>query len=981
MMCLMIWWIWWLLWLLFGQGFTMKMGWNEELEFCEEEWKNFVADKSEIDSKCNNTRTRCCVEEKKYLLERFKMFSEICPLEELAKWKEPENFTCPHKYINEKVEKYYLIRDTNFGIIQDKIPYKYVLYGGKTHFCHVVINRNRKRDTNGFFIKYVQSGKCVGNYPISANLYTMKCFEESAYFKFLQSGSINRSNTTRCLEGYGNYPVLSYGNFNGECGAINTITQTNWGGLVFSRFNKCIVYTGSNLVLRLANCKNEENQRFNFGSVTCDGKNISDVSCSNNQYMVIKVAEYRGLRNGSICGYSYDHSCSVDVTCDLKNYCDGERECNITVDDNHFHSNICPGLEKYLYFEYQCNYTIMDVRLSKSNLPNKGVVNVITKLRNFTICNKGLLHKIKTIICKQLGYPTAASGAGSMSLSSLMHQSFIPGNVKCDAQVNDLSQCAITQNNDCSQYLYVTCHVCDNPLLKNAEKFPDSWFTAFPKSRSAAKARISSGSSWCAPAANGNHYLQLNFPSLYTVNVITIFGDSSSSSFVTKYHLQTNIDDLSRKQNGYNDAAIEKFSGGLKSKALRIFPLKFVGAPCLRIEICGGGKRLTPRQTNRSHCNQICIDVPRDIMETSQKNWCKTWYKYLESSYKISIDFAEGYYDCFDKTLEVTDKKPYNITNLVPYATYKVNVTAGNSEGFGRSTTATFRTAEDVPEGPPLNVQIVALSSSSLSVTWEPPDKKKTNGKIVSYTVCITHLENETCSMKYMIEEQRLDINNVKPGTKYYVRVLASTIVGSGCYSNVTWVFTNGLAPELSTKQIGNTLTYLLQNPNLEYRYFYVVAMKNVTEESRLPSNFENTDLVTYSKAISSTQPMPYIAAVVSRRDFKPDFTLGHGENTMRRSNGENYYNGPLKPGTSYKIFQRVFINDQGDYYSTDWSPVAATAQKHKSERPITATAQSTDVGKIGAIAGAVVAAILLIIFVILVILFVRINSNSATVQ
>ncbi|XP_046858413.1 uncharacterized protein LOC124451851 [Xenia sp. Carnegie-2017] len=182
--------------------------------------------------------------------------------------------------------------------------------------------------------------------------------------------------------------------------------------------------------------------------------------------MVIKVAKYRGLRNGSICGYSYNHSCSVDVTCDLKNYCDGERECNVTVDDNHFPSNICPGLEKYLYFEYQCNYTsmpyrkicnLMDVRLSKSNLPNEGVVNVITKYRNFTICNKGLLHKIKTIICKQLGYPTAASGGGSMSLSSLMHQSFIPGIVKCDARVNDLSQCAITQNNDCSQYSYVTC--------------------------------------------------------------------------------------------------------------------------------------------------------------------------------------------------------------------------------------------------------------------------------------------------------------------------------------------------------------------------------------------------------------------------------------------------------------------------------------------------------------------------------------------
>ncbi|XP_046858195.1 receptor-type tyrosine-protein phosphatase U-like isoform X6 [Xenia sp. Carnegie-2017] len=589
----------------------------------------------------------------------------------------------------------------------------------------------------------------------------------------------------------------------------------------------------------------------------------------------------------------------------------------------------------------------MDVRLSKSNLPNE------------------------------------VSVEGSMSLSSLMHQSFIPGIVKCDARVNDLSQCAITQNNDCSQYSYVTCHVCDNPLLKNAEKFPDSWFTAFPKSRSAAKARISSGSSWCAPAANGNHYLQLNFPSLYTVNVITIFGDSSSSSFVTKYHLQTNIDGVNWKseksqkiylgnKNGYNDAAIEKFSGGLKSKALRIFPLKFVGAPCLRIEICGG---------------DLLPDKPTDLIAT------KSASTYLEISWKhpkktgvklgtnISnpltrylLILLKDTMIVFDKTLEVTDKKPYNITNLVPYATYKVNVTAGNSEGFGRSTTATFRTAEDVPEGPPLNVQIVALSSSSLSVTWEPPDKNKTNGKIVNYTVCITHLENETCSMKYMIEEQRLDINNVKPGTKYYVRVLASTIVGSGCYSNVTWVFTNGLAPELSTKQIGNTLTYLLQNPNVEYRYFYVVAMKNVEEESRLPSNFNNTDLVTYSKAISSTQPMPYIAAVVSRRDFKPNFILGDGETTTRRSNRENYYNGPLKPGTNYKIFQRVFINDQSDYYSTDWSPVAATAQKHKSGRSMMATNQSTDGGKIGAIAVAVVAAILLIIFVILVILFVRIN-------
>ena len=78
MMSLMMWW---LMWLSYRQGFAMKMGWNEELEFCDEEWKKFVADKIEIDSKCKNTHARCCVEEKKYLLEQFKMFSELCLLE------------------------------------------------------------------------------------------------------------------------------------------------------------------------------------------------------------------------------------------------------------------------------------------------------------------------------------------------------------------------------------------------------------------------------------------------------------------------------------------------------------------------------------------------------------------------------------------------------------------------------------------------------------------------------------------------------------------------------------------------------------------------------------------------------------------------------------------------------------------------------------------------------------------------------------
>ena len=84
---------------------------------------------------------------------------------------------------------------------------------------------------------------------------------------------------------------------------------------------------------------------------------MTDVSCPKSQYMTIKSASYRGLTGSNVCGSSYDYSCSVDVTCHLKRHCDGKRECIVIVNDNLFPLNICPGLNKYLYFEYQCSTT------------------------------------------------------------------------------------------------------------------------------------------------------------------------------------------------------------------------------------------------------------------------------------------------------------------------------------------------------------------------------------------------------------------------------------------------------------------------------------------------------------------------------------------------------------------------------------------------------------------------------------------------
>ena len=96
------------------------------------------------------------------------------------------------------------------------------------------------------------------------------------------------------------------------------------------------------------------------------------------------------------------------------------------------------------------------------------------------------------------------------------------------------------------------------------------------------------------------------------------------------------------------------------------------------------------------------------------------------------------------------------------------------------------------PDGPPLNVSVTAESSSSLSVTWQPPEEKKRNGVIVNYTVCISHEVTTHCFKEHTTHKKMLVIDNLNASTKYFIHVLASTKVGRGNYSDSEKTFTNG---------------------------------------------------------------------------------------------------------------------------------------------------------------------------------------------
>jgi hypothetical protein len=117
-----------------------------------------------------------------------------------------------------------------------------------------------------------------------------------------------------------------------------------------------------------------------------------------------------------------------------------------------------------------------------------------------------------------------------------------------------------------------------------------------------------------------------------------------------------------------------------------------------------------------------------------------------------------------------------------------------------------------------------------------------------------------------------------------------------------------------------------------------VVALKlKDGKEPTSSDSYENSELVTYAEARKSTNPKPYIAAVlassgVDEKLLHPaeltKFILGDGRNTSdqtsrrRRSTSSDYYNGPLEPGTSYSIFQRIVLNDKV------WYMLVITLQK-----------------------------------------------------
>ncbi|KAM3960723.1 tyrosine-protein phosphatase Lar-like [Aphomia sociella] len=160
-----------------------------------------------------------------------------------------------------------------------------------------------------------------------------------------------------------------------------------------------------------------------------------------------------------------------------------------------------------------------------------------------------------------------------------------------------------------------------------------------------------------------------------------------------------------------------------------------------------------------------------------------------------------------EATVVKLNQTTFTLDELRRWTEYRIWVLAGTSVGDGpASYPVTVRTHEDVP-GEPQDVKVSAINSTSIHVTWKPPQEKEKNGIIRGYHVHVQEVREEGKNflndpMRFNVMDEttlELNISGLQPDTKYSVQVAALTRKGDGDRSTPESVKTPGGVPNRPT--------------------------------------------------------------------------------------------------------------------------------------------------------------------------------------
>ncbi|KAM9720207.1 receptor-type tyrosine-protein phosphatase F isoform 12-T13 [Menidia menidia] len=168
-----------------------------------------------------------------------------------------------------------------------------------------------------------------------------------------------------------------------------------------------------------------------------------------------------------------------------------------------------------------------------------------------------------------------------------------------------------------------------------------------------------------------------------------------------------------------------------------------------------------------------------------------------------------------DKKIHVTFNPAgsYAVDGLKPDTLYRFSLAARSEMGLGVYTQPIeARTAQSMPGAPPRKLEVEAINSTAIRVTWKPPLQVKQHGQIRGYQVIFSRLENNEPRGQPNImdialpEAQEAVIGGLHSETTYSVTVAAYTTKGDGARSKAKVITTTGAVPGKPTMMISTTL-------------------------------------------------------------------------------------------------------------------------------------------------------------------------------
>ncbi|XP_051231316.1 receptor-type tyrosine-protein phosphatase F isoform X13 [Dicentrarchus labrax] len=162
----------------------------------------------------------------------------------------------------------------------------------------------------------------------------------------------------------------------------------------------------------------------------------------------------------------------------------------------------------------------------------------------------------------------------------------------------------------------------------------------------------------------------------------------------------------------------------------------------------------------------------------------------------------------------------YGVEGLKPDTLYHFSLAARSEMGLGVYTQPIeARTAQSMPGAPPRKLEVEAINSTAIRVTWKPPLQGKQHGQIRGYQVIFSRLENGEPRGQPNImdvalpEAQEAIIGGLHSETTYSVTVAAYTTKGDGARSKAKVITTTGAVPGRPTMMISTTMgnTALIQ--------------------------------------------------------------------------------------------------------------------------------------------------------------------------